>query len=90
VKRSTPDDRVRRLRALGYHDGPVQRAVARALVSRGGEIDTGQAREAAYPDSTLWIKGQLRNVRRALRRIAVPIGRSVDAPGRPMIWRSRL
>jgi hypothetical protein len=86
---SAPDRRVQRLRSLGYRDGPVQRAVARALAAGGGRIDTGEATAAAYPDALRWSKGEYRNVRRALQRIAVPVGRSADRPGRPIIWQSR-
>jgi hypothetical protein len=78
--RAAPDARVKRLRALGFHDGRVQRCVAAALAAKGGRCDTAQACALAYPGS-VWTKAEYRNVRRALRRIARPVGRSEDQAG---------
>jgi hypothetical protein len=86
--RPIPNARVLRLRAGGYHDGRIQRACALALARGGGQCDTAQACEVAY-GARPWIKGQYRNTRKALDRIAVRVGRSTTKPGRPVIWRAR-
>jgi hypothetical protein len=89
VASSPPDARVKRLRAMGWHDGRVQRRVAQALAARGGRIDTGTAFEAAYPGASRQDKGRYRNVRVALSRIAIKAGCSEVLLGRPLVWWAR-
>jgi hypothetical protein len=44
---------------------------------------------AATYSNRRWSKGEYRNVRRALLRIARPVRRSAYSPGKPLIWQLR-
>src|SRR5262245_46056553 len=63
-----------------FRNGRVQKAARMALY---GLI------EASTSEITSWTFATRANTYRALRQVAVPIGRSKTGSGRPVIWRLR-
>ena len=78
---------LQRLPQPGLNRGKVQRAIRRAFLLPN-EISTGDATRMAYPRYK-WLSPSCYAVaRRALARVAVPVGRA-PGHGRPLLWRMR-
>jgi hypothetical protein len=67
---------------------PRRAGAARRRRSSGGQGRAVQHSAATYSNRR-WSKGEYRNVRRALLRIARPVRRSAYSPGKPLIWQLR-
>lgn len=68
--------------------GAVEQPLREAFQGSPHVFTTSDAAQIAYPDIK-HTSGRLMLTAAALRKFAVPIGRSDHWPGRPMLWRSR-